>query len=280
MRRVHPSEGCPAMKTYSSKSNATRAARNAGLPASAVTPGADGTFTLTVPVALDGVDGPPTDDLPVVQLADDQGAKAVQARNAARVAAQQDAEDAAAVYAEREAEQARVAEAQEVADAQRDEAPVTKALGGIATPFPGPAAPPPMLVSLTVPAADAPAFALALAKRSGLAVEVTDCVSGAVQTFQPPGKAPRVSNADKAPRTPRTPRAAGELGLSGKNLVLLGLAQRPDGLNDVEGCAVLGWKGCLGTLSVILKAATVAGMPVRRWKGADGKGRYAVGPAP
>ena len=280
------------MKTYTTKSNAARAARNAGLPASAVTPGEDGTFTLAVPVAIDGVDGPPADDLPVVQLADEQGAEAVQARNAARVAAQQEIEDAVTLAAEqdaeRDAEQARVAEVQELADAQHDHAPVSPALlaeadaalAGVATPFPTPAAPPPMLVSLAVPADAAPAFALALAKRSGLAVEVTDCVSGAVQTFQPPGKAPRVSNADKAPRTPRTPRAAGELGLSGKNLVLLGLAQRPDGLNDAEGCAVLGWKGCLGTLSVILKAATVAGMPVRRWKGADGKGRYAVGPAP
>lgn len=233
MRRVHPSEGCPAMKTYTTKSNAARAARNAGLPASAVTPGEDGTFTLAAPVAVDGVDGPP-------------------------------------------------------ADAQRDHAPVSSALlteadaalAGVATPFPTPAAPPPMLVSLAVPADAAPAFALVLAKRSGLPVEVTDCVTGAVQTFLPPGKPPRVPKAEKAARTPRTLRASGELALSGKNLTLLHLAMRPDGLNDAEGCAALGWKGVLGTLSTILKAATTAGIPVRRWKGADGKGRYALGPAP
>ena len=55
-------------KTYTSKSNANRAARKAGLPESAVSCDAAGLYSVNFPVAVDGVDGPGQDDVPVVQV--------------------------------------------------------------------------------------------------------------------------------------------------------------------------------------------------------------------
>ena len=55
-------------KTYTSKSNANRAARKAGLPETAVSCDAAGLYSVNFPVVAEGVDGPGQDDVPTRQI--------------------------------------------------------------------------------------------------------------------------------------------------------------------------------------------------------------------
>lgn len=261
------------MKTFCNKSNATRAAKK--IEGSVVEQNDAGEWIVRLPVAIEGVDEPAQDDVPVVSV------EHVDAPVGAVLLASEDG-DYGLVRADDADQQAQdIANTDRVTITARN--PITDQVIATYTPEPQPpvaaepvvdgkfeeveapaikrdghgefTAPVYMALSFQVLADDAVAEAIKLAKRMGVVVEVTSTRTGKlIHTADPATKLPAVAKAPKAakPAKVAAPKApprdkSQPAGMAAK---IIALCSRPEGatpaqLNELTNWSKAPWKWLL-----------------------------------
>lgn len=209
-------------KTYTTRSNALRAARKAGLPDDAAQPNTDGSYTVAFSMVeaftTDGIDPPAQDDVPVVEV------------------------EPAVAQVEPAAVAEQPAPAPVAAPGVRPELGQT----GI------------MWLALAVPAADAVGLAVMIANKTGFYVDVTNpATQRLLQTVHPATKGQKAPKADKparepkvrAEKQPRAPRAP-KTEPSGMAAKIVQMCSRPEGatptdLNELTNWSKAPWRWLL-----------------------------------